>query len=116
MSAATADPGLPVVVIGAGPIGLAAAAHLVGRGLEPLVLEAGPTAGASVREWAHIRLFSTWAELVDPAAEKLLAPTGWARPDGAAYPTGGDWAEATNRSARSRPHSPATKWPRDGSS
>ncbi|MDO0934441.1 NAD(P)-binding domain-containing protein [Streptomyces sp. DG2A-72] len=84
---------LPVVVVGAGPIGLAAAAHLVARGLEPLVLEAGPAAGTAVRDWSHVRLFSTWAEVVDPAAEKLLAPTGWVRPDNAAYPTGGDWAE-----------------------
>ncbi|MEV6174457.1 NAD(P)-binding domain-containing protein [Streptomyces sp. NPDC051954] len=84
---------LPVVVIGAGPIGLAAAAHLVERGIEPLVLEAGPSAGSAVREWSHVRLFSPWSEVVDPAAEKLLAPTGWIRPDGASYPTGGDWAE-----------------------
>ncbi|MGW0843639.1 NAD(P)-binding domain-containing protein [Streptomyces sp. NPDC002787] len=84
---------LPTLVIGAGPVGLAAAAHLLERGLEPLVLEAGARAGAAVREWAHVRLFSTWAELVDPAAEKLLAPSGWVRPDGATYPTGGDWAE-----------------------
>jgi thioredoxin reductase len=84
---------LPVVVIGAGPIGLAAAAHLVERGIEPLVVEAGPVAGSAVRQWSHVRLFSTWGELVDPAAEKLLAPTGWVRPDASAYPTGGDWAE-----------------------
>ncbi|MEW2082170.1 NAD(P)-binding domain-containing protein [Streptomyces sp. NPDC005283] len=84
---------LSTVVIGAGPIGLAAAAHLVERGQEPLVLEAGDRAGSAVREWSHVRLFSTWAELVDPAAEKLLAPTGWTAPDGATYPTGGDWAE-----------------------
>ncbi|WP_189297940.1 FAD-dependent oxidoreductase [Streptomyces cinerochromogenes] len=84
---------LPVVVIGAGPVGLAAAAHLVERGLEPLVLEAGPSAGTAVRDWAHVRLFSPWAEVTDPAAEKLLAPTGWVRPDGGTYPTGGDWAE-----------------------
>ncbi|MFI1471492.1 NAD(P)-binding domain-containing protein [Streptomyces wuyuanensis] len=91
MNAPTAA--LPVVVIGAGPIGLAAAAHLVERGLEPLVLEAGAGAGTAVREWSHVRLFSTWAEVVDPAAEKLLAPTGWVKPDGSTYPTGGDWAQ-----------------------
>ncbi|GCB43218.1 hypothetical protein SNL152K_503 [Streptomyces sp. NL15-2K] len=84
---------LPVVVIGAGPTGLAAAAHLIERDIEPLVLEAGPSAGNAVRGWAHVRLFSPWAEITAPAAEKLLAPTGWARPDGATYPTGGDWAE-----------------------
>ncbi|WP_431789322.1 NAD(P)-binding domain-containing protein [Streptomyces sp. G9] len=84
---------LPVVVIGAGPAGLAAAAHLTDQGIEPLVLEAGPSAGAAVREWAHVRLFSTWGEVVDPAAEKLLAPTGWTRPDPATYPSGGDWAD-----------------------
>ncbi|MFC8451594.1 NAD(P)-binding domain-containing protein [Kitasatospora sp. NPDC057223] len=84
---------LPVLVIGAGPIGLAAAAHLTERGLNALVLEAGPAAAVAVREWGHVRLFSPWAELVDPAAEKILAPTGWARPDGAAYPSGADWAE-----------------------
>ncbi|CAM5521144.1 flavoprotein [Streptomyces avidinii] len=83
---------LPVVVIGAGPIGLAAAAQLIARGIEPLVLEAGPAAATAVREWSHVRLFSTWSEAVDPAAEKLLAPTGWVRPDGGTYPTGGDWA------------------------
>ncbi|MFI8320987.1 NAD(P)-binding domain-containing protein [Streptomyces sp. NPDC085529] len=90
---ATATEHLPVVVIGAGPVGLAAAAHLVDRGLEPLVLEAGARAGAAVREWAHVRLFSPWSEVTDPAAEKLLAPTGWVKPDPAAYPTGGDWAD-----------------------
>ncbi|MFG2987546.1 FAD-dependent oxidoreductase [Streptomyces sp. NPDC048258] len=84
---------LPVVVIGAGPAGLAAAAHLVDRGIEPLVLEAGPVAGAAVLEWAHVRLFSRWGELVDPAAEKLLAPTGWVKPAEGTYPSGGDWAD-----------------------
>lgn len=83
---------LPVVVIGAGPIGLAAAARLIERDIEPVVLEAGQAAGSAVREWAHVRLFSTWGEVVDPAAEKLLAPTGWVKPDPDAYPSGGDWA------------------------
>ena len=51
------SPPLPVAVIGAGPVGLAAAAHLVARGIEPLVFEAGDEVGASVREWAHVRIF-----------------------------------------------------------
>ena len=82
---------LPVVVVGAGPVGLAAAAHLRERGLEPLVLEQGPAAGAAVAQWSHVRLFSTWGELVDPAAARLLEPLGWSPPDPATYPTGADW-------------------------
>ncbi|MEU5369029.1 NAD(P)-binding domain-containing protein [Streptomyces sp. NPDC005951] len=90
---APATPELPVAVIGAGPSGLAAAAHLLDQGIEPLVLEAGRQAGAAVREWAHVRLFSTWGEVIDPVAEKLLVSTGWPRPDPDTYPSGGDWAE-----------------------
>jgi len=82
---------LPLVIVGAGPIGLAAAAHAATRGLPAIVLEAGPAAGSSVRAWGHVRLFSPWAELVDPAAGELLARTGWTRPDPASYPTGDDW-------------------------
>ncbi|MDA0564374.1 NAD(P)-binding domain-containing protein [Streptomonospora sp. S1-112] len=84
----------PVVVIGAGPVGLAAAAELAERGLPALVLEKGAAAGAAVREWGHVRLFSSWRDLVAPAAERLLAPTGWTRPDAGAYPTGAEWAAA----------------------
>lgn len=81
---------LPVVVVGAGPVGLAAAAHLVERGEDAIVLEAGETAGAAVREWGHVRLFSAWSELVDDAAARVLEPTGWQRP-ASGYPTGAEW-------------------------
>ncbi|KRF02598.1 flavoprotein [Nocardioides sp. Soil777] len=84
----------PVVIIGAGPVGLAAAAHAVERGMDVVVLEAGPGAGAAVGQWAHVRLFSSWAELVDPAARRLLDAAGtWFAPDDGAYPTGGEWRE-----------------------
>lgn len=81
---------LPVVVIGAGPVGLAAAAHLLERGLDPLVLEAGAAAGAAVSAWGHVRLFSPWRYDVDTAARRLLVPTGWTEPDPDALPTGAD--------------------------
>ncbi|MDQ0767915.1 glycine/D-amino acid oxidase-like deaminating enzyme [Pseudarthrobacter defluvii] len=81
---------LPVAVIGAGPIGLAAAAHLLERGLEPLILEAGTTTAAAIEQWRHIRLFSPWQYNTDAAAVRLLEGTGWEVPDPAALPTGGE--------------------------
>jgi len=80
------------VVIGAGPQGLAAAAHLLERGLEPLVLEAGDGPGAAISEWGHVRLFSPWPELVDQAAARLLVTTGWTAPE-KGYPTGAEWVD-----------------------
>lgn len=83
----------PVVVVGAGPVGLAAAAELAERGVEPLVLERADRAGAAVAEWHHVRLFSRWAELIDPAARRLLEATGWRAPEADGYPTGREWVE-----------------------
>lgn len=79
---------LPVVVIGAGPVGLAAAVHLQDRGETPLVLEAGTAVGAAVRQWGHVQLFSPWAFNLDPLAAALLEATDWVSPDPTAYPTG----------------------------
>ncbi|MGQ1837659.1 NAD(P)-binding domain-containing protein [Kocuria turfanensis] len=84
---------LPVVVIGAGPVGLAAAAHLTERGLTPLVLEAGDRVGAAIRDWGHTRLFSPWRYDVDAAAVRLLEDTGWTAPDPEALPTGTELVE-----------------------
>lgn len=82
--------GLPVVVVGAGPQGLAAAAHLTERGIASVVVERGSSAGAAVAEWGHVRLFSAWPELMDAAARRLLEASGWAAPD-RGYPTGAEW-------------------------
>jgi 2-polyprenyl-6-methoxyphenol hydroxylase-like FAD-dependent oxidoreductase len=81
---------LPVVVIGAGPIGLAAAAHLLERGLDPLVLERAGDVGASVADWGHVRLFSPWRYDVDRAAARLLERSGWTPPDPELHPTGAE--------------------------
>lgn len=82
-----------VAIIGAGPVGLAAAAHVMERGMEPIVLEAGPTAGHAVRQWKHVQLFSPWEYNVDKAAARLLFATGWNSPDPHVYPTGADLIE-----------------------
>src|SRR5581483_646879 len=81
---------LPVAVIGAGPIGLAAAANLVERGIAVRVYEAGATVGANLRDWAHVRIFTTWAQSVDPASCRLLEAAGWTMPRADLLPTGGD--------------------------
>jgi thioredoxin reductase len=81
---------LPIAVIGTGPVGLAAAAHLLSRGETPVVLEAGASAGASIREWGHVRLFSPWRYVVDPASVSLLEAAGWSAPPADDLPTGDD--------------------------
>ena len=81
---------LPVVIIGAGPVGLAAAAHLLSRNLTPLVVETGDAVAAGIRRWAHVRMFSPWKFNVDAAAADLLTRHGWTVPDPDDYPTGGE--------------------------
>ena len=81
---------LPVAVIGAGPVGLAAAAHLLAYREPFVVLEAGAEAGAAIRQWGHVRMFSPWRYNVDRAARELLERAGWNAPDPDALPTGDD--------------------------
>ena len=109
-------PALPVVVIGAGPQGLAAAAHLLERGQEPLVLEAGSGPAHAVREWGHVRLFSHWSELTDPAAARLLAPTGWAAPDARATRPARSGSSATSRRSPTRSATASGTAPRSSAS
>jgi glycine/D-amino acid oxidase-like deaminating enzyme len=83
------DPALPVAVIGAGPIGLAAAAHLMERGFTPLVLEAGASIAASYESFRHVQLFSPWRFNIDPAIRRRLEASGWSAPPLDELPTAG---------------------------
>lgn len=89
----THDTELPVAVLGAGPVGLAAAARLIERGLRPLVLEAGDRVGANLLDYGHVRLFSPWRYNVDAAMAALLAPTGWQAPPEDELPPAGEVVE-----------------------
>ncbi len=82
---------LPVAIVGAGPVGLAAAAHLLERGLCPVVLEAGASAGRAVSAWGHVRMFSPWRYDIDKACRRLLEAEGWVEPDAEHHPTGAEF-------------------------
>jgi thioredoxin reductase len=79
---------LPVAIIGAGPVGLAAAAHLAVRGMPFVVFERGPTPATAMAEWGHVTFFSPWRYVVDAAARRLLEDVGWSMPDPDRDPTG----------------------------
>ncbi len=89
--------GLPVAVIGAGPVGLAAAARLLERGIEPLVLEAGASVGANLLDYGHVRLFSPWRFDVDPAIAARLEAGGWQAPPAEDLPLARDLVERVLR-------------------
>lgn len=81
---------LPIAIIGAGPVGMAAAAQAVARGLDVIVFERGTSVGASLRQWSHVRVFSPWQFNIDPAARALLVAAGWDEPEDTDLPTGGE--------------------------
>jgi thioredoxin reductase len=81
---------LPVVIIGAGPVGLAAAAHLARYQQPFVVLEAGDSAGTAIRDWSHVRTFSPWRYMIDTASRDLLEAAGWQAPDPDLLPTGAE--------------------------
>ncbi len=78
---------LPVAIIGAGPVGLAAAAHLVQRGQPFVVFEAGSSVAAHLQGYSQVQLFSPWLYNTDKAAANLLAQVGWEIPAPDALPT-----------------------------
>ncbi|MDQ0136123.1 thioredoxin reductase [Neorhizobium galegae] len=78
----------PVAVVGAGPVGLAAAARLLEAGMAPIVLERGVSVGTALAEWGHVRVFSPWKYNIDDAARRLLESNGWVAPSPEYLPTG----------------------------
>jgi 2-polyprenyl-6-methoxyphenol hydroxylase-like FAD-dependent oxidoreductase len=79
---------LPIAVIGGGPVGLAAAVHLLARGLKVKLYEAGVTVAAGVRDWGHVRVFTSWEQNIGAEAKRLLERHGWRMPHNDGFPTG----------------------------
>ncbi len=79
---------LPVAIVGGGPVGLAAAAHLTVRNIPFILFEAGESVVSNILTWQHVRVFSPWRFNIDKAAKQLLEASGWLAPDEDALPTG----------------------------
>jgi thioredoxin reductase len=84
---------LPIAVIGAGPVGLAAAVHLLEQGLPVKVYESGSSVASNLRDWDHVRVFTPWRYCIDQAARKLLEAHNWRMPAPEAFPTAGELVE-----------------------
>lgn len=84
---------LPVVVIGAGPVGLAAAAQLSKRRIPVIVLEAGAHAGSNISTWGHVKMFSPWRSNLDDTCVSLLRESGWQSPQLDDCPTGREFLD-----------------------
>ena len=80
----------PIAIIGAGPVGLAAAAQLATRGLPFIVFEKAESVGGAMLEWGHVRVFSPWTYNIDKAARTLLNDAGWDAPEETDLPTGAE--------------------------
>jgi len=87
------DKNKTVVIIGAGPVGISAAAHLISRELTPIILEKGKNVGAAMSQWGHVKVFSPWKYIVDSQVRVLLQKTDWQEPDKEGLPKGQDIVE-----------------------
>ena len=84
---------LPIAIIGGGPIGLSAAAHLK-KSKQPFILfETGNQIGANILKWGHVRMFSAWEYNIDQVAENLLREAQVAIPDKGEVPYGREIVE-----------------------
>ncbi|EAY25778.1 NAD(P)-binding domain-containing protein [Microscilla marina] len=81
---------LPTAIIGGGPVGLAAAAHLFLANQPFILFETGKSVGHNLLDWGHVRVFSPWQYNIDKAARALLQQSVWQAPDDKGLPLGAE--------------------------
>ena len=84
---------LPIAIIGAGPIGLSAAAHLHKQGQSFIVFEAGAQIADSVKTWEHVPMFTPWKYNLDSTCTEILSGYDWKHPEADEIPTGQELIE-----------------------
>ncbi len=83
---------LEIAIIGAGPIGLEAAIYASALGHRPTVYERFE-AGANIRRWGFLRLFSPWKLNTSPLGLAALKAQGLPIPQMEEYPGGGEYCD-----------------------
>ncbi len=83
---------LEIAIIGAGPIGLEAAIYASALGHRPTVYERFE-AGANIRRWGFLRLFSPWKLNTSPLGLAALEAQGLPIPQMEEYPGGGEYCD-----------------------
>ena len=79
---------LPIAIIGGGPVGLAAAAHLSKNNQNFIIFEGEKSVGANILTWGHVKVFSPWEYNIDKVAEELLIKNGISIPNKKEVPFG----------------------------
>jgi len=81
-----------LAIVGAGPVGLEAAAAALDQGLDVHVFERGEV-GAHPLAWGHVALFTPWRMNLGRHARARLEAAGWQAPDPEDCPTGLEYVE-----------------------
>ena len=94
MAAIPRSPSIPleIAIIGAGPIGLEAAIYASCLGHRPTVYER-LEAGANIRRWGFLRLFSPWKLNTSPLGLAALDAQGLTIPQTEEYPGGDEYCD-----------------------
>lgn len=80
-----------VIVIGAGPIGLAMGIRLVHHNYSFTILEKGNSVGNNMLQWGGVHLFSNWENSIDPLSLEAIQNRGITFPNSKQCPSGKDF-------------------------
>ncbi len=84
---------LRAAIIGAGPIGIAAALYAVRAGYTTRVYEREPEIASSVRAWGHLTLWTPWGQNRFDLGNAILSSRGTILPSGGLYHTGHEYID-----------------------
>lgn len=82
-----------LVIIGAGPMGIALAVRMLSIKKSFTIIEKGSSVGSNILEWGHVHFFSNWKECVDLKSQNLLSESIPLDYDSEGYPSGNEFVK-----------------------